>query len=106
MRDEAGEVLVLGAQAVERPRPQRRPDELRVARVHHQVGLRMGGQVGVHAPDHAELVGMAGDLGKELGDPLAALAVLAEAPGRAQQLGAVEPGRPARACRYRPRAGA
>ncbi len=41
--------------------------------------------------DDAELVGVAGDLGKQLGDPLAALAVLAELPGRAQQLRAVQP---------------
>ncbi len=47
--DEAGQVLVLGAQAVERPGAERRPDELGVARVHHQIRLRMGGQVGVHA---------------------------------------------------------
>ena len=32
-----------------------------------------------------------GDLGKQLGDPLPALAVLFECPGRAQQLGAGEP---------------
>ena len=49
--DEAGQVLVLGPQAVERPGPQRGPDELRAARVHHQVGLRVRGEVGVHAPD-------------------------------------------------------
>ena len=42
--DEAGKVLVLGSQAVERPGPQRRPHELGDARVHHQVRLRVGGR--------------------------------------------------------------
>ena len=36
----------------------------------------MGRQVGVHAADHAELVGVRGDLGEQLRDPLPALAVL------------------------------
>ena len=36
---------------------------------------------------HAQLVGVLGQLGEQLGDPQAALAVLAETPRRAQQLG-------------------
>ncbi len=92
--DEAGQVVVLGPEAVERPRPQRGPDELRAAGVQHQIGLRMGRQVGVHAADDAQLVGMRGDLGEQLRDPEPALAVLAELPRRAHQLRpGIRPGR-------------
>ena len=87
-RDEAGQVLVLAAEAVERPRAERRPDELERAGVHLQERLRMRGQVGLHRAQQAELVGMLRDVREELGDPEPALSVLRELPLRAEQLGA------------------
>ena len=54
--DEAGQVLVLGAQAVGQPRAQARPDRLHVAGVHQQQGALVGGAVGVHRADDAEVV--------------------------------------------------
>ena len=95
-RDEAGQVVALGPEAVERPRPERGPDELRAARVQHQVGFRVGREVGLHAADDAQLVGVRGDLGEQLGDPEPALAALLELPGRAHQLRAGDAARPGR----------
>src|SRR4051812_3437819 len=48
--------------------------------------------IGVHATQDAQVVGMARDFGEQFGDPLAALAVLSEAPRRAEQPRAGQPG--------------
>ncbi len=57
-RHEAGQVLVLGAQAVEQPRSHARPNRLHVAAGHHQQRRLMVGHVGVHRADDAQVVGM------------------------------------------------
>ena len=80
--DVAGEILVLRAEAVERPGAERRTDELRGAGVELREGLWMGRQVGGHRVDHAQLVGVSGDLVEEARHPQAALATLAELPPR------------------------
>ena len=85
--DQAGEVLVLGSKAVEHPRAHRGPGKLEDPRVQLEKRLGMVREVGLHAIDDAEGVGMLGDLGKQVRDPEAALAVLLEFPGRSEQLG-------------------
>ncbi len=59
-----GQIGVLAAQAVERPGADRRPHELEAAGVHLQERLRVVRQVGVHAVDDAQVVGVLGQLGK------------------------------------------
>ena len=48
----------------------------------------MGGDVGLHPAAEAHVVGVLGDLGKEITDPEAALPMLPELPRRGEQLGA------------------
>jgi len=55
--------------------------------VHLQKGLRMIGQIGVHAAEQTQLVGLFGQFGEQVGNPQAGLAVLTELPGRAEQAG-------------------
>ncbi len=88
--DEARQVFVRGAQAVEDPRSEAGPGELGNAAVHLQERLGVVGQVGVHAVEQAELVGMARQLGEEFADPQAALAVLGEPERRAEEPAAAE----------------
>jgi hypothetical protein len=80
--DEAGQVLVLGAQAVEGPGAHRWPFELKDARVHLQESLRVGWHVGVHAAEETKLVGLFGKFGEQLGHPQSRLTVLGELPRR------------------------
>ena len=54
--DEAGQVLVLGAQAVGQPGTHARPNRLHVAGVHHQQARLVIGIVGVHRADDADVV--------------------------------------------------
>ena len=86
-RDEAGQVGVLAPQAVERPGTDRRAHELEAAAMHLREGLRVIRQVGVHAADDAQLVGLLGQQGKHLRNPEPRLAVLGELEGGAEQPG-------------------
>ena len=65
-RDEAGQVGVLTPQAVQRPGPDRRAHELEAAGVHLHERLRVIRQVGVHAVDETEVVGVPGQVGEDL----------------------------------------
>ena len=66
-RDEAGQVLVLGAQAVEHPRAHRRPDVGRRPAVQEQRRRAVRDALGVHRVDEAEVVDVPVDLGEEVG---------------------------------------
>ena len=46
------------------------------------VGAGVFREVGGHGPQHAQVIRLAGDMREEVADPEAALAVLAELPGR------------------------
>ena len=61
-RDVAGQILVLGAQAVQQPGPHRRPRERGERRAGVQLNhrLRVGRRVGVQAAEEAELVDVLG----------------------------------------------
>ena len=64
--------------------------------MHLDERLRVVRQVGVHAAEQAQLVGVPGHFGEQLGDPQPALAVLLELQRRAEQLAAAEPAAAAR----------
>ena len=83
--DEAGQVLVFGAQAVGDPRAHRRPRGGDVAGMKQAAGGRVGGVEGVHRADDAEVVGERGEVGQQFADFEAGLAVLSEVKGRRQQ---------------------
>ena len=86
MDDVAGQVLVLGAQAVHGPAPERRPADERLAGVHLHQGRAVGVAVGVARADHGQLVGVLADVREVIGDHQAALAAGAErAEGRRQK---------------------
>ena len=55
---------------------------MKAAGLHLQDCLRVIPDIGVHAVDHAEIVGMAGDVRKKIGDPHPAFAILMKVPGR------------------------
>ena len=76
--DEAGEVLRFGAEAVLQPRPHARAALDDGAGVHEGVGSVVVDLLGLHRADHAELVGLLGDLGEEIAHFDARLAVLRE----------------------------
>src|SRR5204862_5669696 len=79
-RDESGKVLVLGAQAVKRPRAHRGTRERRERRagvkLDHRLRMRRG--VGPQSTEEAELVHVLRQVREELRDPGARLSVLAE----------------------------
>ena len=83
-RHEAGEILVLGAQAIGHPRAGRRPDQPRIAAVHQHQRRLVVGNVGMHRPHDEQPVGVAGHVGKEVAHLEAALAVPREGKGRRQ----------------------
>ena len=85
-RDEPRQVLVFGAQAVQRPRTQRRTHELEAPGVHQDACLRVGRHGGVHAAQQAQAVGVFGDAGHDLADHEAALARAVELERAGQQL--------------------
>ena len=94
--DEAGQVLVLGPEPVEHPRPDARPRLAGVAAVHqHQRGF-MVRHVGVHRPDHADVVDALGRLREQLADLDAALAVLLELERRGERRAGLPLGRQVR----------
>ena len=91
--DVAGQVLVLGAEAVGEPRAERRTADLDVAGVHHQHRRLVVRDVGVHRADHADVVGARADVREELADLEAALAVALERERRLHQRAGLALGR-------------
>ncbi len=85
--DEAGEVFVFGAEAVEGPGSEGGADELGGAGVELGEGLGVGGEVGGHGVDDAEIIGVFGDVGEEAGNPEAAFAVPFEFPFGGHEVG-------------------
>ena len=88
--DQGGEVLVFRAQTVDRPGSQARPHAGEVAGVHQHLGDLMHRTLRLHRADHAELVGVRGQLREQLADLHPALTVLLELEGRLLEL----PGEP------------
>ena len=77
--DEAGEVLVFGAESVGvTQEPMEGPGELVVAAVHHEHGGAVCGDVGVHGANDAHVVDALGEVWEEFADFDAALAVFVE----------------------------
>ncbi len=85
-RDEAGEVLILGSEAVGHPCAQARPRGHPLAGVHEQAAAGVVDVIPDHRANHAQGIGTGGDVGKKLAHIQARLAVLAKFPGRSQQL--------------------
>ncbi len=79
--DEAGKVLVLGAQSVEDPRAHARAGLARIAAVHEHERRLVIGDVGVHRADHADLVDHLRGVREQIADLDAALAILPEPEG-------------------------
>ena len=84
--DQGGEVLVFSAQAVDRPGAQAWPHRCEVAGVHQHLGDLVYRALRNHRADHAEFVGMGGELREQFADLHAALAVLLELEWRLLQL--------------------
>src|SRR5687767_12104964 len=84
--DEAGQVLVFGAQAVHDPRSEAGADEGVRAGVQLQQRSAMGGVVRVNGADDAEVIRAGADFREEVAHLNAALAVLLELPRRAEQV--------------------
>ena len=77
---EPRQVLVDRAEPVVHPAAERgRPAE-QLAAVHHQHGAAVDGALGVHALDERDVVDAGGQVGEQVADPRAALAVLPEVP--------------------------
>ena len=66
--DEAGQILVLGAESVAHPSSHAWAHELEASRVELDKALGMDGGVCVHAVEQTELVGVLGEMGKEFGN--------------------------------------
>ncbi len=75
-RDEAGEVLVLGPQAVQDPGPDARPGLHRVAAVHQHQRRLVIGHLGVHRADDGDVVDVLSRAGENLAHLDPAFAVL------------------------------
>ena len=75
-RDESRQLGVLGSQPVQRPGAHRRALKAERAGVHLDYGLRMHADVGVHAIEQAQIVGMLGQVRKDIRQPQPALAML------------------------------
>ena len=73
--DEAGQILVLGAQAVRDPRADAGPALHGIAAIHQHQGRLVIGQLGLHRADDRDVVDALADLRKQLADFDAALAV-------------------------------
>ncbi len=84
-RDEGRQVLALAAQSIADPGPDTGPHEVRLTGVQSQQRLAMCRALGVQRADHAQLVGVPGQLRKQLADPDAAFAVLGELKRRTEQ---------------------
>ena len=81
--DEAGEILILGAEAVNEPRAEAGLHDAERSGVHEDGGDVVGGNVGPHGADDGEVVGMGGGLGKGVADLEAGAAVFLKLEGRA-----------------------
>ncbi len=81
--DEAGEILILGAETVNEPRAKAGLHDAERAGVHEDGGDVVGGNVGPHGADDGEVVGMGGGLGKGVADLEAGAAVFLKLEGRA-----------------------
>ena len=103
--DEAGQVLIFGAQAVEQPGADAGASEAELAGVQHEARLRVVRHVGVHAVDKAHVVGMLGDFREQLGDVDAAAARRTKFKWRTQQAPLPASRRTASACSRRCRRG-
>ena len=77
-RDKTRQVLVLCAEAVQSPGSDRWPHKLKTSGMHLREGLRVIWQVGMHAVNHAQVVGLAGEVRKDFGKPQPRLAMLSE----------------------------
>ena len=85
--DEAGQILVLGAEAVGQPRAHGRTAGELVAAVHHEQRRLVIGTLGEHGADDAEVVGMASpSLAKISLISMPLLSVLAERERRLEQI--------------------
>ena len=82
----AWQILVLGAQPVGDPTTHAGPDKSVRTRVQLQQRSAMAGIGAMHGVEHAQLVGLTGDVREQFTGPKAALPVLAELPGRGQQV--------------------
>ena len=67
-RDEAGEVLVFGAESVDNPRAEAGFGDAQRAGVHEHRGDIVSGNVRPHGADHGEVVGEGTDFGEHLAD--------------------------------------
>ena len=74
--DVAGEILVFGAEAVEQPRAERRPDGLEISRVHREQRRLVVRHIGVHRADDAAVINHAREIRQRLAHLDAALSVL------------------------------
>ena len=83
--DEAGQVLVLGAQPVECPGTHAWPREGERSRKQLEHGRSVVDALSDHRADHAQIVRASGDLGEQLADGNAAFAAPLEFPGGAHQ---------------------
>ena len=81
--DEAGQVLVLAAQAVGHPRAQTGMAADDPPRIHHQHRRAVNRRVGIHRMDERHVIDAGGQVRKEVGDILATLAVRTKGPLRA-----------------------
>lgn len=79
---ETGQVLVHASQPVVHPRAQTGTAGEDPAGVHLQHGRAVDGRIGGHRVDEGDVVDAGGQVGKEIADPLAALAILLELPLR------------------------
>jgi len=73
---------------IKHPRAHRWPDKSNAAGVQLDGGLRMGGLIGVHAVQHAQIVSVVGKLRKQFADIQPALAGAAKFPRRGEQCAA------------------
>ncbi len=93
--DEAGEVAAFAAEAVGEPGAETRAREGLFARVHLETCAVVIDIVGDHGADDAEVVGVAGEVGKQIADFEAGLAVAGEFEWRGEEVagaGALELG--------------
>ncbi len=79
--DEAGEVLVFGAEAVGDPGSEAGSGEAGFSAIHEEEGGFVVGDIGVHGADDGEVIGAFADVGEEFTDLEAGLAVALEGEG-------------------------
>ena len=74
--DEAGQILILGAQAISQPRSHAGTSRLQMPDVHHHHRAGMFRRVGMHRMDKAEIIDQFCHVRKYLTDPSTALTML------------------------------